>query len=101
MTNITEDVALPPSKLKKIYGNLDEAQIAELESRETKNWLDLPMLEKLDSMHLLTEWEFQNSARLRTLMKSDDEMAAWVSPLRNPSLIIEAHTPLANRTYRI
>lgn len=46
---------------------------------ESKNWLDLPMLVKLDSMHLLTEWQFQNSQRLRTIMKNDDETALWVS----------------------
>ncbi|KAF7978847.1 hypothetical protein HWV62_44657 [Athelia sp. TMB] len=44
---------------------------------ESKNWLDLPMLEKLDSMHLLTEWEFHNPQRVRTLMKDDDEGAFW------------------------
>ncbi|KAJ7052485.1 hypothetical protein C8F01DRAFT_1065667 [Mycena amicta] len=44
---------------------------------ETKNWLDLPMLTKLDSMHQVAEWQFQNPTRLRTLMKSDDEDATW------------------------
>jgi hypothetical protein len=46
---------------------------------ESKNWLDLPMLVKLDSIHLLTEWQFQNPQRLRTIMKNDDETALWVS----------------------
>lgn len=50
----------------------------EEEQQESKDWLDLPMLAKLDSMHLLTEWQFQNPTRLRTLMKSDDEDATWV-----------------------
>jgi hypothetical protein len=36
------------------------------------------MLAKLDSMHLLTEWQFQNPTRLRSLMKTDDEDATWV-----------------------
>ncbi|KAJ7202501.1 hypothetical protein B0H12DRAFT_1162635 [Mycena haematopus] len=49
----------------------------EEEKQDTKDWLDLPMLVKLDSMHLLTEWQFQNPTRLRTLMKSDDEDATW------------------------
>lgn len=70
-------------KAKKVAYNkaliLDDAQITELESRETKNWLELSMLEKLDSMHLLTEWQFQNATKLRTLMKTDDENATWVS----------------------
>ncbi len=43
-----------------------------------KDWLQLPMLEKLDSMHLLTEWQFQNPTRLRQIMKTDDEAATWV-----------------------
>ncbi|KAJ7677324.1 hypothetical protein B0H17DRAFT_1079375 [Mycena rosella] len=47
------------------------------EQQESLDWLDLPMLTKLDSMHLLTEWQFQNPTRFRTLMKSDDEDATW------------------------
>ncbi|KAF4596441.1 hypothetical protein EYR38_007828 [Pleurotus pulmonarius] len=47
-----------------------------------KDWLQLPMLEKLDSMHLLTEWQFQNPTRLRQIMKTDDEAATWrVEPI--------------------
>lgn len=46
---------------------------------ESKDWFELPMLVKLESMHLLTEWQFQNPTRLRTIMKSDDEYASWVS----------------------
>ncbi|KAH9933667.1 uncharacterized protein BXZ73DRAFT_46246 [Epithele typhae] len=44
---------------------------------ESKDWLDLPMLEKLDSMHLLTEWQFQNPYKVRQLMKDDDDIADW------------------------
>ncbi|KAI1786771.1 hypothetical protein LXA43DRAFT_1032456 [Ganoderma leucocontextum] len=47
------------------------------EEEESKDWLDLPMLEKLDSLHLLTEWQFQNPYRLRQLMKDDDDGANW------------------------
>jgi hypothetical protein len=39
------------------------------------------MLEKLESMHTLAEWQFQNPTKLRTIMKSDDEFATWVCPL--------------------
>ncbi|TRM64914.1 hypothetical protein BD626DRAFT_400216 [Schizophyllum amplum] len=46
-------------------------------TEESKDWLQLPMLEKLDCLHLLTEWQFQNPSRLRQLMKSDDETATW------------------------
>ena len=49
---------------------------------ESKDWLQLPMLTKLDSMHLLVEWQFQNTHRLRSIMKDDDETAQWVSDFR-------------------
>jgi hypothetical protein len=42
------------------------------------DWFDLHMLAKLDSLHLLAEWQFQNPTRLRTLMRNDDELATWV-----------------------
>lgn len=51
----------------------------EAENEESTDWLDLPMLAKLDSMYLLTEWQFHNPIRLRSLMKTDDETAQWVS----------------------
>ncbi|CCM04690.1 uncharacterized protein FIBRA_06876 [Fibroporia radiculosa] len=44
---------------------------------DSKDWTDLPMLIKLDSLHLLVEWQFQNPHRLRTIMKDDDEGAQW------------------------
>ena len=46
---------------------------------ESRNWLDLPMLEKLDSLHLVTEWQFQNPHRLRSLMRDDGDHGLWVS----------------------
>jgi hypothetical protein len=49
-----------------------------LEDQEPRNWLELPMLTKLDSMQLVTEWQFQNPTRLRTLMRSDNDDATWV-----------------------
>ena len=48
---------------------------------ESKDWLSLPMLTKLDSLHLLTEWQFHNVNRLRTIMKDDDETALWARML--------------------
>ncbi|RDX43989.1 hypothetical protein OH76DRAFT_1389802 [Lentinus brumalis] len=44
---------------------------------ESRDWLDLPMLDKLDSLHLLTEWQFQNPHRVRQIMKDDDDAANW------------------------
>ncbi len=50
------------------------------EEEESKDWLDLPMLAKLDSLHLLTDWQFQNPYKVRQMMKDDDDLANWVSP---------------------
>ncbi|KAF8558093.1 hypothetical protein OG21DRAFT_1595512 [Imleria badia] len=41
------------------------------------DWLDLSMLEKLESLHTLAEWQFHNPHRLRQQMKTDDEQATW------------------------
>ncbi|KAI6042453.1 hypothetical protein EDC04DRAFT_2658182 [Pisolithus marmoratus] len=41
------------------------------------NWLELPMLTKLESLHTLVEWQFQNPLRLRSQMKDDDDDANW------------------------
>ncbi|KAI0833758.1 hypothetical protein BC628DRAFT_1308266 [Trametes gibbosa] len=46
-------------------------------TEESRDWLDLPMLEKLDSLHLITDWQFQNPYKVRQLMKDDDELAEW------------------------
>ena len=46
-------------------------------TEESKDWLTLPMLTKLDTLHILTEWQFQNVNRIRTVMKNDDETAQW------------------------
>lgn len=51
------------------------------EEAESRNWLDLSMLEKLDSLHLLTEWQFQSPHRLRSLMKDDGDHGLWVSEI--------------------
>lgn len=42
------------------------------------DWLHLSMLAKLESLHTLAEWQFQNPHRLRQQMKNDDEQATWV-----------------------
>lgn len=43
----------------------------------SKDWLLLPTLQKLDSLHTVSEWHFHNPMRLRTLMKSNDDNADW------------------------
>ena len=45
---------------------------------QPKDWADLTMLQKLDSIHTVIEWHFHNPQRLRQVMKSDDETASWV-----------------------
>ncbi|KAJ3572556.1 hypothetical protein NP233_g2998 [Leucocoprinus birnbaumii] len=55
--------------------DVDERKVDE--SQPTVDWFDLSLLQKLESMHLLTEWQFQNPTRLRMLMRSDDELATW------------------------
>ena len=42
------------------------------------DWLNLSMLTKLESLHTLAEWQFQNPLRVRQQMKTDDEQATWV-----------------------
>ncbi|KAJ7794799.1 hypothetical protein B0H14DRAFT_2621571 [Mycena olivaceomarginata] len=49
----------------------------EQREEKTKDWLNLPMLVKLDSIHLLIEWQFQSPGRLREAMTSDDREANW------------------------
>jgi len=52
----------------------------EVVSPELRDWHDLPMLSKLDSINLLIEWMFHNPHRIRSIMRDDDETAQWVSP---------------------
>ena len=77
-----------------------------LPREESKDWLDLPMLAKLESMHLLTEWQFQNPQRFRTIMRNDDEAALWVCNFLGVSawpihFDARAYALSENRAYRI
>jgi hypothetical protein len=53
------------------------------ENNDADDWFRLSMIQKLDSMHILTEWQFQHPMRLRTLMKNDGEDASWVGQSQN------------------
>ncbi|KZS92587.1 hypothetical protein SISNIDRAFT_122053 [Sistotremastrum niveocremeum HHB9708] len=44
---------------------------------EKIDWPSLELDRKLDILHDLCEWHFQNPTRLRLSMKDDDEFAAW------------------------
>ncbi|KAF9473752.1 hypothetical protein BDN70DRAFT_915558 [Pholiota conissans] len=47
------------------------------EQEKPVDWFVLPLLTKLETLHTLAEWQFQNPTRLRTIMRTDDEMASW------------------------
>ncbi|KAF8072135.1 hypothetical protein FPV67DRAFT_1622999 [Lyophyllum atratum] len=72
-----QGLSIQPSEPDSIQAQQSSINYETTEQEESKNWLDLPMLTKLDSMHMLTEWQFQNPMRLRTLMRTDDETASW------------------------
>ncbi len=67
---------LNPDEMERESMSVEGAPLAE-PAEESKDWLTLPMLTKLDSLHLLTEWQFHNVNRIRTIMKDDDETAQW------------------------
>ena len=64
------------AEMKVESTSIEGTSLNELEE-ESQDWLSLPMLTKLDSLHLLTEWQFHNVNRIRTIMKDDDETAQW------------------------
>jgi hypothetical protein len=65
----------------KLLRNYDNTVLIYLKPTraQTKDWADLTMLQKLDSIHMIMEWHFHNPSRFRQVMKSDDEYASWVS----------------------
>jgi hypothetical protein len=67
---------LNPDEMKLESMSVESAPLSE-PAEESKDWLSLPMLTKLDSLHLLTEWQFHNVNRIRTIMRDDDETAQW------------------------
>ncbi|KAF8896489.1 hypothetical protein BD779DRAFT_1668267 [Infundibulicybe gibba] len=99
-----------PSEPVSSRGHANNTPDEVVEYQESKDWLDLPMLAKLDSMYLVSEWQFHNPTRLRTLMKSDDETASWrIEPVGYDSkrnaywfigdrLWIQRHIPSPPRT---
>ncbi|KAM6504385.1 hypothetical protein JOM56_001328 [Amanita muscaria] len=70
-----KNVAQKPPDDEDTAGHHDDA--SSTTSNEFNDWDRLSMLQKLDSIQLLTEWQFQNPSRLRTLMKCEDEGASW------------------------
>lgn len=86
---------LSPAKVEE-----EEDSLQALEAPEKRlDWLDLSMLAKLESLHTLAEWQFQNPHRLRQQMKDDDEQATWVCrstgtfhPLPPDGLLVLEHS---------
>lgn len=60
----------------KLLENGNNDDLAEPD--DSKDWAQLSMLEKLESLHTLAEWHFQTPLRLRSMMRSDDDIASWV-----------------------
>ena len=71
---------LEPDEMKFEPMNVEGSPL-DVPADESKDWLSLPMLTKLDSLHLLTEWQFHNVNRIRTIMRDDDETAQWARSL--------------------
>jgi len=90
-----------PSRQSSVAGNpqLQDATLGEEQQLVPSiDWFDLPMLSKLESMHTLAEWQFQNPMRLRAIMKTDDEAALWVGFIfqQMPNYLLTVFFPKAH-----
>lgn len=72
----SEETKIDESK-DEATGSSSEALQDSEQLQQQIDWLDLPTVKKLDSLHTLMEWQFHNPNRLRTQMKDDDENAEW------------------------
>lgn len=77
LSSFKEDNAEVDTKPTPDTGVVDHPETKEGMS-SLKDWSDLSFLEKLDSIHTVMEWHFQNPLRFRQTMRSDDEEASWV-----------------------
>lgn len=75
-SDVKEDGSLIISK--EILTNDKDDEFDNNGADPMRDWVDLTMLEKLESLHTVIEWHFQNPTRLRHAMRSDDENALWV-----------------------
>jgi hypothetical protein len=75
----SENGSMPQTHKPTIEEPIEEPPSDDSPDQESRDWISLSMLEKLDSLHLLTEWQFQSPHRVRTLMKTEDDQASWVS----------------------
>jgi len=92
-SDVSHPTVMPEDPTDRVDGRSGELKLDQMKDEVTASsteplqeskqlpqidWLDLPMVKKLDSLHTLMEWQFQNPNRLRTQMKDDDEDAQWV-----------------------
>jgi hypothetical protein len=97
VSQVTPGPSAPSSPPAEASNENPDASLAPQE--ETRDWMELPMLDKLDSLHLLTEWQFQNVARFRQTMKSDDENASWVCTRLRPTSRRRSSDIVAHRAH--
>ncbi|KAL5485769.1 hypothetical protein ACEPAI_6810 [Sanghuangporus weigelae] len=55
----------------------EDEDVSQNSQNTVKDWANLSMLEKLESIRTVIEWHFQSPLRLRSIMRSDDETASW------------------------
>ncbi|KAI0683392.1 hypothetical protein BC835DRAFT_1296068 [Cytidiella melzeri] len=75
--------------LEKRLGEVEEEKVADVEEHqgepqvklespsESKDWAQLTMKDRLEALHMLTEWQFDNPHRLRQQMKDDGDAGHW------------------------
>ncbi|KAH8831589.1 hypothetical protein DL96DRAFT_1778640 [Flagelloscypha sp. PMI_526] len=82
-TSPEQPAANDPSKQEPIHANsAPKHEDEEMEVEESKDWFDLDMPAKLDSLHLLTEWQFHNATKLRQMMHAGDGELDWrIAPI--------------------
>ncbi|KAI0324677.1 hypothetical protein GY45DRAFT_1375369 [Cubamyces sp. BRFM 1775] len=75
----SSNTKLEPHEDSKVpsKANSEQPRLKTEEQEESKDWLELPMLAKLNSLQLLTDWQFHNPYRVRQIMKDDDDAANW------------------------
>jgi hypothetical protein len=84
-TPISEAMELEEDKEERVsvaavgyVERVDEENRKSSSPPESKDWIDLTMQEKLEALHTVAEWQFDNPHRLRQQMKDDGDNGHWV-----------------------
>ncbi|OCB85271.1 hypothetical protein A7U60_g7576 [Sanghuangporus baumii] len=72
-----DEEASDASSLRANSVKKEDDDVSQNSQNTVKDWANLSMLEKLESIHTVIEWHFQSPSRLRSIMRSDDETATW------------------------